>query len=194
MTGVDFFFSFRSPYSYLAAPRVFALGEHALVELAYRGVIPMVMRGQPVPRAKRIHTLRDAKREATRLGMPFGPVHDPVGPGALRCLAIGEHARDVGLERQFVLVASRAIWSKAADVARDRPLRRICEEAGLQWEACQDAFDDPRLRARFEESTDALLALGHWGVPVLSFDGQLFWGQDRVEDAARTLGITTAPA
>ena len=45
------------------------------------GVIPMAMRGQSVPRAKRLHTLRDADREAARLGMPFGRIHDPIGDG-----------------------------------------------------------------------------------------------------------------
>ena len=69
---LEFFFSFRSPYSYLAAPRAFALPERFDVDVLFRGVIPMAMRGQSVPRAKRLHTLRDVKREATRLGMPFG--------------------------------------------------------------------------------------------------------------------------
>ncbi|MEA2468999.1 MAG: hypothetical protein QOJ57_3125, partial [Thermoleophilaceae bacterium] len=132
---IDFFFSFRSPYSYLAAPRAFALPERFDVEVVFRGVIPMVMRGQSVPREKGLHTLRDVKREAVRLGMPFGRVHDPIGEGAIRCLLIAEHAVDVGREREFVLEASRGIWAEAIDVARDPGLRRICERAGLDWGA-----------------------------------------------------------
>jgi 2-hydroxychromene-2-carboxylate isomerase len=182
MTEVDFFFSFRSPYSYLAAPRAFALADRHPVEVVYRGVIPMAMRGQQVPRAKQLHTLRDAKREAVRLGMPFGPVHDPIGDGAWRCLLVAEHARDVGREREFVIAASRGIWAAAADVARDEPLRGICEDAGLDWEACRAAIGDPALRARADANTEALLELGHWGVPVFVLDGELFWGQDRIED------------
>ena len=90
---VEFFFSFRSPYSYLAGPRAFGLRDRFEIELAFRGVIPMAMRGQSVPRAKRLHTLRDADREAARLGMPFGRIHDPIGAGAMRCLLVAEHAR-----------------------------------------------------------------------------------------------------
>ncbi len=179
---LDFFFSFRSPYSYLAAPRVFALPDRFDVELVFRGVIPMVMRGQSVPRAKSLHTLRDVKREARRLGMPFGPVYDPLGEGAMRCLLVTEHAVDVGRERDFVLAASRAIWAEAVDVSSDEGLRPICERAGLNWQACEDAIHDRRLRARVEENTAALIDLGHWGVPVLAFEGELFWGQDRIED------------
>jgi 2-hydroxychromene-2-carboxylate isomerase len=179
---LDFFFSFRSPYSYLAAPRAFALSERFDVEVTYRGVIPMAMRGQAVPRAKQLHTLRDVGREARRLGMPFGRIHDPIGDGAIRCLLVAEHAVDVGRERDFVLTASRAIWGEAVDVAREDGLRGVCERAGLGWPACRDALDDPALRARVDASTAALAALGHWGVPVTVFGDELFWGQDRLED------------
>jgi 2-hydroxychromene-2-carboxylate isomerase len=179
---LDFFFSFRSPYSYLAAPRAFALPDRFDVDVAFRGVIPMAMRGQAVPRAKGLHTLRDVKREAVRLGMPFGRIHDPIGEGAIRCLLIAEHAVDVGREREFVLGASRAIWAEAVDVSRDAGLRPICERAGLEWRSCLAALDDPDLRARVDADTEALAELGHWGVPVFVFDRELFWGQDRIED------------
>ena len=182
MTTVDVFFSYRSPYSYLAAPRAFALPG-----VRYRGVIPMAMRGQAVPRAKQLHTLRDAKREAVRLGMPFGRIHDPLGEGAWRCLLVGEHAVDAGRARDFVLTASRAIWAEAVDVSRDRGLRAVCERAGLEWSACRAALDDPALRARVEANTEALAALGHWGVPVFVVGEETFWGQDRIEDVEAEL-------
>jgi 2-hydroxychromene-2-carboxylate isomerase len=179
---VDFFFSFRSPYSYLAAPRAFALSDRYDVEVVFRGVIPMAMRGQSVPREKGLHTLRDVKRESSRLGMPFGRIHDPLGDGAMRCLLVAEHAVDVGRERDFVLEASRGIWAEAADVARDSGLRPLCERAGLDWRACVAAMEDPLMRWRVEQNTEALAHIGHWGVPLFVFEGELFWGQDRIED------------
>jgi 2-hydroxychromene-2-carboxylate isomerase len=178
---LDFFFSFRSPYSYLAAPRAFALRDRFEVDVVFRGVIPMAMRGQSVPREKGMHTLRDAKREAVRLGMPFGRIHDPIGDGALRCLLIAEHAVDVGREREFVLEASRGIWARAVDVASDSGLQRICELSGLSWADGTAALEDPDMRARVDEDTAALADLGHWGVPVFVFQRELFWGQDRIE-------------
>lgn len=184
---VDFFFSFRSPYSYLAAPRAFALADRFDVDVVFRGVVPMAMRGQAVPLAKRLHTLRDAKREAVRLGMPFGRLHDPIGDGAMRCLLVSEHARHAGRAREFVLGASRAIWAQATDVARDDGLRTVCERAGLRWADCRAALDDPAMHARVDANTEALGRLGLWGVPVLAFDGNRFWGQDRIEDAERAL-------
>jgi len=189
MTRVEFFFSFRSPYSYLAAPRAFALADRPGVEVAYRGVIPMAMRGQAVPAAKRLHTLRDAKREATRLGMPFGRIHDPIGDGATRCLRVAQHALDVGRERAFVLTASRAIWAEAVEVASDRGLRAVCERAGLAWDACQAALEDPATAARVDADTAALAALDHWGVPVFVVEGEVFWGQDRLDDVAHAVTV-----
>jgi 2-hydroxychromene-2-carboxylate isomerase len=192
---VQFFFSFRSPYSYLAAPRAFALGDRYPIDIVYRGVIPMAMRGQSVPQAKRLHTMRDTKREAIRLGMPFGRVHDPIGDGALRCLLVAQHAILVGREREFVLQASRGIWAEAVDVSSDRGLRKVSERAGLEWEACRAALEDPALRAQVDVDTKALLDHGHWGVPVFVFGEQLFWGQDRIEDLETELQLAgLAPA
>jgi 2-hydroxychromene-2-carboxylate isomerase len=179
---IDFFFSFRSPYSYLAGPRAFALAERFDVTVTFRGVMPMAMRGQSVPLSKRLHTLRDTKREADRLGMPFGRVHDPIGDGAVRCLVLSEHAKDVGRVEPFVLTASRGIWAEAVDVASDDGLRSVCEQAGLGWDDCVRALADPALQARVDANTQRLLDLGHWGVPVFVHDDELFWGQDRVED------------
>jgi 2-hydroxychromene-2-carboxylate isomerase len=100
----------------------------------------------------------------------------------------------VGRVREFVLACSRAIWAEAADVSRDGPLRAVCERAGLAWEGCLAALDDGSIRARVEGNTEALAELGHWGVPVLHVDGELFWGQDRIEDVAALLASRRAAA
>lgn len=183
MSGeVEYFFSFRSPYSYLSGPRAFSLPERFDIRLDFRGVIPMMMRGQSVPKAKALHTLRDVDREARRLGMPFGRIHDPLGEGAMRCLVISELAKDRGLAPAFVLGASRAIWAEAVEVASDDGLRPVCESAGLDWEDCEHALADPEMLDRVEANTAALAALGQWGVPVFRFGDEIFWGQDRIED------------
>ncbi|HTU13684.1 MAG TPA: DsbA family protein [Solirubrobacterales bacterium] len=191
---IEYFFSFRSPYSYLSGPRAFALPERFAVEIEFRGVIPMAMRGQSVPRAKALNTLRDVDREARRLGMPFGRIHDPLGDGAMRCLLVSELAKDEGLEPAFVLAASRAIWAEAVDVSTDDGLRPVCERAGLSWNGCRDALQDPSMRERVDANTAALADLGQWGVPVFRFGEEIFWGQDRIEDletVLREAGLST---
>ena len=184
---LEYFYSFRSPYSYLSAPRVFALADRYEVELVWRGVRPMAMRGQPLPFAKQLYILRDAAREAGRLGMPFGPMYDPIGDGVWRCLSIAEQAKTAGLLGRFVCRTGQAIWAEATDVCDDGALRRICEEVGLNWEDCVAAMRNHSLRDRVEANTARLAELGHWGVPTFSFDGELYWGQDRIEDLERAL-------
>jgi 2-hydroxychromene-2-carboxylate isomerase len=43
------------------------------------------------------------------------------------------------------------------------------------------------MRWRVEENTDALAKIGHWGVPVLVLDGELYWGQDRIDELETAL-------
>ncbi|MDB5977548.1 MAG: hypothetical protein JWR07_4308 [Nevskia sp.] len=190
---VEYFFSFRSPYSYLSAPRVFELPRRYGIELVWRGVRPMAMRGQPLPRAKQFYILRDAAREADRLGLPFGRIHDPLGEGVWRCLCVAEHALEQGRLAAFVNLTARAIWGEGADVSRDAPLRTLCERAGLEWDACRRAIATPGYRERVEINTAQLAALGHWGVPTLVFEGETYWGQDRIEDLERALSRAVLP-
>jgi len=184
---IEYFFSFRSPYSYLSAPRAFELPKRYAIELVWRGVRPMAMRGQPLPRAKQFYILRDAAREARRLGLPFGHIYDPLGEGVWRCLCIAELARELDLLAGFVIDAARGIWGEGADVRRDATLRAICEKAGLDWASCKNAIESQDYRDRVEQNTARLAELGHWGVPTFNFDGNLFWGQDRIEDLERVL-------
>jgi 2-hydroxychromene-2-carboxylate isomerase len=100
---------------------------------------------------------------------------------------VAEQALAVGREREFVLEAGRAIWSEATDVSRDPGLRVVCERAGLSWDDCAVAIDNELLLTRVQANTEALVRLGHWGVPVFVFETEMFWGQDRIGDLESTL-------
>ncbi len=184
---VEFFFSFRSPYSYLAGPRAFELSRDYNIEFLYRGIRPMVTRGVPLPMSKELHILFDAEREAERLGMLFGKMYDPLGPGALRCLYVAEYAFEQDKGRQFVLAASRAIWGEGVCVAEDAGLKAICDTLGLDWTGCKTAIDNTEIHARIEGNNARLNQLGQWGVPTFYYGGELYWGQDRIPDLERKL-------
>ena len=104
---IDFYFSFRSPYSYLATERVTELADKLGVDLNLKPVLPMVMRGLPVPRSKRMYIVLDAKRAATESGLPFGRICDPVGSGVERTIAVLLRAEDNAVP--FLLSAMRGI-------------------------------------------------------------------------------------
>ncbi|MDA0705161.1 MAG: hypothetical protein O2805_00695 [Proteobacteria bacterium] len=90
---LEFFFSFRSPYSYLALQRAFRIADAFGLAIRVRPVLPMVMRGLPVPKSKLRYIASDAVREAERLKIPFGRFADPMGAGVERCLAVYAYSR-----------------------------------------------------------------------------------------------------
>lgn len=94
---IEAFVSLRSPYTYLAFDRVRQLVDRYGAELIIRPILPMVMRGLPVPRAKRMYILLDSAREARRLGIPFGRICAPLGKPIERAYGLIGYARDEGL-------------------------------------------------------------------------------------------------
>jgi len=184
---LEVFYSFRSPYSYLALGRLEAIADAFGLRLIIRPVLPMVMRGLKVPRVKLLYIAADAKREAERLQVPFARFSDPVGAGAERCMAVFAYAEKEGRGRAFVLAAGNAIWNEAIDVATDKGMRRVAEQAGLFWPEVAAAMSEGGWREKVEQNRNALTDLGLWGVPTFKLGDLALWGQDRVWLLARQI-------
>ena len=179
LPSLEMYYSFRSPYAYLALLRAFSIADAFGIKLDVRPVLPMVMRGLPVPMLKVLYIVKDASREAQRLGVPFGKICDPLGLGAERCIAVFFYARSQGKEREFMLSAGRAIWSEAIDVATDDGMRLVTERAGLFWSDVVEAMSSEHWRERIQDNREALTAAGLWGVPSFVIGDVALWGQDR---------------
>jgi 2-hydroxychromene-2-carboxylate isomerase len=178
---IEVWFSFRSPYSWIAFPRLRQLAHHHGAELRLRYILPMVMRGLPVPRIKSTYIMLDAKREAERAGLPFGRIVDPVGIGVERALAVLHHAVPLGLGEEFAERALRAAFAEGVDLAQDAGLHAVARAAGLDDAQIVAALADPSWRETAEENRKALLDAGLWGAPTYRVDGgPAHWGQDRL--------------
>ena len=177
----------------MALSRVFALADHYGLTLDIRPVLPMVMRGLPVPRAKRFYILRDAAREAALHGVPFGRVCDPVGAGVERCMALWPFAEKEGRLREWLAAAGEGIWSQGVNAASDNGLRTLCQAAGLDWHRAKRWLTDEGWRERAEANRAEMLGTGSWGVPTLCIDGTLCWGQDRFALLEQALQENEAP-
>jgi 2-hydroxychromene-2-carboxylate isomerase len=177
---IDFFLSFRSPYTAIVAPRVFELGRRTGADVRLRFVLPMVMRGLPVPGIKRRYIALDAAREACVRGIPFGRINDPVGRPTERGLSLIPLAERQGLGQPYVLSFMQGVWAEGIDAGSDRGLRRIAERAGLSWTDALKAIDDPAWRTSAEANRAQLFALGLWGVPSFAVRDVAVWGQDRL--------------
>lgn len=179
LPALEMFHSFRSPYSYLALQRTFDIADAFGLKLDVKPVLPMVMRGMAVPRQKLLYIAKDASREAERLGVPFGNMFDPVGPGAERCIAAFYYARTQGRERDFLLAAGKAIWAEGVDVAEDAGMEHVAKRSGLFWPELKAALALDDWRSTVEGNRQQMSEAGVWGVPSFKIGKIGLWGQDR---------------
>jgi 2-hydroxychromene-2-carboxylate isomerase len=191
----EVFVSFRSPYSYLAIPQLIDLRDRHGVEVIVRPVLPMVMRGLPVPRAKKRYIVHDAKREADRLGIPFGHVCDPLGKGIGYCMAVFfNSAVPRGLELDFSRSVMQGIWSEARDVAHMPDLLFLAARAGISEAEVRAAIEDQSWKDQARANRDALTELGLWGVPSFRIGSYSTWGQDRLPLLEAEIARLSAPS
>jgi 2-hydroxychromene-2-carboxylate isomerase len=191
---LECYLSLRSPYTAIAMDRVLALRGRLPVDLVLRPVLPMVMRGLPVPREKRVYIVLDAKREAEEAGVAFGRLCDPVGRPVERCFSLYPWARERGGAAELLRSFTRAAFAEGVDTGSDAGLRWVVERAGLAWDEALAHLDSEGWRDELEANRKQLFALGLWGVPSFRLLGRpgepdfSTWGQDRlwrVEQEAR---------
>ncbi|APW73469.1 MULTISPECIES: 2-hydroxychromene-2-carboxylate isomerase [Sphingopyxis] len=196
----DLFWSFRSPYSYLAIGRYRALAASHDVTIDLRPVYPLAIR-QP-DFFERNHpnwlgyTMRDMMRVAQFHGIPFGPPRpDPIvqnvhtreiaaeQPYIFRLTRLGQAASRRGKSLAFCDEVAQLIWGGAQDWHLGDHLAGAARRAGLDLAEldAEAETDAEALDAEIAANQAALELAGHWGVPTLVFDGEPFFGQDRIE-------------
>ena len=105
----------------------------------------------------------------------------------MRCLLVAEHAVDAGREREFVLDGEpRDLGRGGRRRERRRAARASASAPAWTGPPARRARRPGAARAGGREHR-GLDELGHWGVPVFVLDGELFWGQDRIEDLEAVL-------
>ncbi|MGV2496805.1 2-hydroxychromene-2-carboxylate isomerase [Pelagerythrobacter aerophilus] len=200
--AADLYFSFRSPYSYLAVGRYRALAESHAIEIALRPVYPLAIRQPDFFERNHPNWLRytflDMLRVAQFHGIPFGPPRpDPIvqdiatrtiaaeQPYIRRITRLGQAAARRGKGLAFAHEAGKLIWGGAEDWHDGEHLAGAAERAGLDLVEldAEVAAEADELDAEIAANQQALEDAGHWGVPTLVFDGEPFFGQDRIEMA-----------
>ncbi|CAI8436150.1 MAG: DsbA family protein [PS1 clade bacterium] len=183
---LEFYPSIRSPYSYVSMPETLDLPHHYPIDLVVRPVLPMVMRNLPVPSIKGRYIARDTKREADRIGVPFGHIFDPVGEPVRRCYSLFAMADAEGKGGDLLLAFCQMAWAEGIDVGSDQGIKMVVERAGLDWARASEVIDNTDWEGPVEENRLQMMASGLWGVPsyrLLDEKGkEVFscWGRDRI--------------
>ena len=199
--SVDLFFSFRSPYSYLALPKTLQLVADCDATVNLRPVYPLAVRvpgffKRANPQFARYIVL-DSSRVAKHENIPFRfPRPDPIlqdmatldvaeqQPYIHRLTRLGAAAQLEGRSLAFADAISRVLWDGTVKGWNEGDhLARAADAAGFDLPAMDRAISaSPE---RYEEIIAANekdhAASGHWGVPTFVFENEPFFGQDRIE-------------
>jgi 2-hydroxychromene-2-carboxylate isomerase len=198
---VDLFWSFRSPYSYLATPRLVELERSYDLKINVRPVYPLAVRfGEFFDRAHPLwipYLMRDTMRIAEMLGLPYRwPRPDPVqiDPATRKAVAnqpyihrltrLGCAAAEEGVGLAFLEQVSRVIWSGTVDNWHEGDhLAAAAARAGADLAVLDRKLtsDPERYESIIKANQKAHEAAGHWGVPTMAFEGEPFFGQDRID-------------
>jgi 2-hydroxychromene-2-carboxylate isomerase len=195
----DLYWSFRSPYSYLITHKLVALERDYDVCGNIRPVYPLAVRTPEFFDGRDplwySYLQLDIRREAEFLGLPIRwPRPDPVQmdmatrtypkdqPRIHRLTRMGVAAAERGRGLQFLDEASRTIWSGEVDNWHEGD-HLAAARAELDPDEIARVVDEEadRLHAVIEESQLAQRAAGHYGVPMIAFNGEPFFGQDRFD-------------
>jgi 2-hydroxychromene-2-carboxylate isomerase len=200
-TAVTLFWSFRSPYSYVALPRLARLAEEFVIELDIRIVHPAAIRNpeyfRSMNKLARPYFMHDSARAAAFHGLPFRrPVPDPITqdpvtlamakahPLAHRLSRLGIAAVSRRRGLPFCLEVSQLLWDGRVDNwHQGEHLAQASARAGLDLAELETAItaDPDGHEAALADNDTALRQAGHWGVPTMVFQGEPFFGQDRIE-------------
>ncbi|MFL9812042.1 2-hydroxychromene-2-carboxylate isomerase [Stutzerimonas sp. VN223-3] len=192
---VEFFFDLGSPATYLAWTQLPALCERTGAQLHYRpmllgGVFQATGNASPatVP-AKGRYMLTDLQRHARRYGVPFVfNQHFPINTlslmrGAMGYLAIQPDAFPRYLDAMF-----RALWIENRNLADPAVIAEVLQQAGLNPKQFEAMLQNEEIKTTLKANTDEAVQRGVFGAPSFFVDGELFFGQDRLEFVGAALG------
>ena len=187
--ALDFWFEFASPYTYIAVSRIESLATEAGVSihwkpfllgpvLKHHGSKPMILE-QPW---KVAYWLRDFERLCGKYGLSCHyPSRQPFSLLAARIALVGLE-RGWGIE--FIKAVFHAEFGEGKDIASKHVLAPMLEALGLDAEETFAVATSNTIKQQLREQTSRAIERGVFGSPTFyTQDGEMFWGQDRLEDA-----------
>jgi 2-hydroxychromene-2-carboxylate isomerase len=184
---LEFYFDFGSPTAYLAYKRLQQLHDQYGLQVAYRpmllgGVFKATGNNSPVavPAKGKYMLEQDLPRFARRYGLNlnFNP-HFPINTLNLMRGAIA--AEQLGCFEAYAEAVYDAVWVQQLDMGNPAVVKEALTAAGLDADALLQQSQDPAVKAQLVSNTEAAVARGVFGAPTMFMEGQMYFGQDRLD-------------
>jgi carboxymethylenebutenolidase len=193
---VDYYLAPQSPWTYLGHERFARIAAAAgatvrVLPMDLGKVFPVsggLPLGQRAPQ-RQAYRLVELARFRDALGLPLNlkPKFFPVpGDPAARLIVAVDRADGAGAALQLTGRVLAAVWAQERDIASATTLAELLAEFGLPAERLA-ASATPEVQAQYEQNTQQAIAAGVFGSPSYVIEGEIFWGQDRLDFVERRL-------
>jgi 2-hydroxychromene-2-carboxylate isomerase len=182
-----FYFDFNSPYAYLAAARIDDLIPDAeWTPIAFPFVLGRLGRLEEAMKRDFEAVRKEVSERAAERGLPpvDAPRGWPIESWSLEPLRAALFADERGRLREFSGAAFRKVFVEGRSLAEPDNLRDAAREVGLDPDEVAEAVGRPDIKQRLKDQTDEALARGVTGIPTVAIGDELFWGDDRLDEAA----------
>ena len=194
---VDHYCFLISPWTYLASARLDALARRTGATVNTKPIDPMrtfaEMGGQPPAKrhpSRQRHRLAELERWSRHLGvaMNLEPAHFPADQGlAARAVYALGGADGSAPARALADAVLRAVWAEERDIADEATLRALVDGIGEDGTATLERARTEAMGELYRRTTDEAHGRDVFGAPTYVVDGELFWGQDRLDFLERRL-------
>ncbi len=191
---IVFRFDFASPYSYLAAEKIDALAGRFERKVLWKpvllGAIFKHFGTVPLTRQPGMHdySMCDFGRSARFSEVPFHmPMRFPIATQVPSRAYYWLHGQDCALARRFAHAVFRNYFVDGRDVSEPATILNIAAGLDIDATALSSAIESQAVKDKLREETDAAIAIGVFGAPWITVDGEHFWGNDRLPQVEKWL-------
>jgi 2-hydroxychromene-2-carboxylate isomerase len=194
--SIDYYFATQSPWAYLGHARFASMAAAAGAAVNVRpvdfGKVFAVSGGLPLGQRalqRQAYRLVELARWRDHLGMPMNvkPRYFPVaGDNAARLIIAVDRADGAAAAMNLTGRVMAAVWLEERDIHSTDTLAQLLAEAGLSSQRVNDA-QAPDVQAAYERHTQQAIEAQVFGAPSYVVNGEIFWGQDRLEFLQRRL-------
>jgi 2-hydroxychromene-2-carboxylate isomerase len=186
-----FYYDLGSPYAYLAAERVSGLFAQAGADppewqpILLGGLFVRFDRSSWGEGPERERGMTECETRAAAYGLPPIRWPDPWPGNMLFAMRAATYAKEIGRAISFSLAAFRQAFAAGRDLSDGDNVLLAAAAAEIHPRAMVAAVERDVVKSALREATDHAGDLGVRGVPSLVVNGEVYWGDDRLEDASR---------